>query len=93
MKKRKRPLATLEEAARRATFEALEPLPRVPDDIRRELVLGTFWEDDLVLFKLYVPKDRPSDAVVLSSAAVDAFTGEVVSVHINEDLLRERHEG
>jgi hypothetical protein len=87
MKTRKLPLATLEGAARRATFEALEPLHRVPDDIRRKLVLGTQWLGDVVVFELYVPGERPADADVLSRAEVHSISGEVITVHINEQMM------
>jgi hypothetical protein len=87
MKDRTVPLKVLEEAARRATFDALGPLPRVSAETRKNLVLGTRWDGDSVVFEMYVPGERPSDAKVLTQAVVDQRSGEVLSVKINVSML------
>ena len=79
------PLASLQEAARLATRTALEPFGRIPDDV--ELTLGTHWEEDEVVFELYVAKDRPTDAVVLTEARVNQYDGRVRSVRVFEEAI------
>lgn len=46
---------------------------RIPDGV--ELTLGTFWEEDEVVFELYIAKDQPRDAVVLTQARVNQYDG------------------
>jgi hypothetical protein len=82
---RKIPLATLEEAARLATRTALEPFMRIPDGV--ELTLGTFWEEDEVVFELYIAKDQPRDAVVLTQARVNQYDRQVRSVRVFEEAM------
>lgn len=82
---RKIPLATLEEAARLATRTALEPFRRIPDGV--ELTLGTFWEEDEVVFELYIAKDQPRHAVVLTQVRVNQYDGQVRSVRVFEEAM------
>lgn len=82
---RKIPLAALQEAARLATRTALEPFERIPDGV--ELTLGTFWEEDEVVFELYIAKDRPKDAVILTEARVNQHDGQVRSVRVFEEAM------
>jgi hypothetical protein len=70
-------LDELEERARVLTSEALEDYV-IPDDMRTNLVLGTFFEEGTRIFELYVPGDRPSDALVITRARMDTETGEGV---------------
>lgn len=78
-------MATLEEAARLATRAALEPFERIPADV--ELTLGTFWDEDEVVFELYIAKDRPKDAVVLTEARVNQYDGQVRSVRVFQEAM------
>jgi hypothetical protein len=82
---KKIPLASLQEAARLATRAALEPFGRIPDDV--ELTLGTRWKEDEVVFELYIAKDRPTDAVVLTEACVNQYDGQVRSVRVFEEAM------
>ncbi|EJL71165.1 hypothetical protein PMI12_04411 [Variovorax sp. CF313] len=79
------PLATLQEAARLATRTALEPFGPIPDDVA--LTLGTHWEDDEVVFELYIAKDQPTDAVVLTETRVNQYDGQVRSVRVFEEVV------
>lgn len=76
-KVKEKPLAELTEIARQATREALTGRC-IPEEIRCELVLGTYWDGDYRLFELYVPGEKPEDARVISKARVHAVTGAVV---------------
>ena len=67
----------LEEIARAATVEALRDFEPVPENWRRELALGTLFDGDDRVFELYVPGERPADAVVISSARVNRKTKHV----------------
>jgi len=82
---RKLPLATLQEAARLATRTALEPFERIPNDI--ELTLGSSWDEDEAVFELYIAKERPKDAVVLTEARVNQYDGQVRSVRVFEEAM------
>lgn len=85
-KQRKIPLNDLREIARVATRECLEKRP--PFALPKNVTLGTLWEGDLVIFELYSAGDRPQDAVVLTQAKVNAYTGEVVAMDVFEDEIR-----
>ena len=73
---------TLKEAeaiAQRATRETLEALPKPDWHQNPNLTLGTFFPDDETYeFSLYLAGNRPSDAVVLTTATVNRLSGEVV---------------
>ena len=86
--KKPKELAVLEEIARVATAEALRDFEPVPETWRRELALGTLFEGDDRVFELYVPGERPSDAIVISSARVNRKT-KLVEVTITNLAKRE----
>ena len=67
----------LEEIARAATVEALRDFEPVPESWRRILALGTLFDGDDRVFELYVPWERPADAIVISSARVNRKTKHV----------------
>lgn len=79
------PLATLQETAWLATRTALEPFGRFPDDV--SFTLGMQWVEDDVVFELYIVKDRPTDAVVLTETRVNQYDGQVQSVRIFEEAI------
>ena len=85
MKRRKLKLDTLQESARIATMAALSSYPGYSKMPTENFTLRTFWEGDLVLFSLYIAADRPSDALVLTTAKVDSHTGDVVDVQIHDE--------
>lgn len=68
-------LEELQEIARRLTFAALESY-EIPIAYRKELVLGDLSDGDHHIFELYVPGERPKDAIVISRARIDSVTGE-----------------
>jgi hypothetical protein len=84
MKRRKMKLDTLQEIARAATQAALANFAGYSPPANDNLTLGTFWEDDLTAFELYIAADRPEDAIVLTTTKVNSCTGELVSVQIHE---------
>ncbi len=68
-------LDQLTEIARHATRESLNGY-QIPEQLRVNLLLGTRFENDHVLFELYEPGDTPSDAIVYSTTRVHRVTGE-----------------
>ena len=78
-------LEELEEIARAATKRALEDY-LIPDEYNGELVLGTQFKEDKRVFELYLPGDKPQDAIVISSAEVDRKTKKVFVVVTNLEL-------
>ncbi|KQV54988.1 MULTISPECIES: hypothetical protein [unclassified Duganella] len=64
-------LDELQELARVATREALESYERIPAEWEKKLTLGTSFEGDDRIFELYIAAERPSDAVVISTARVN----------------------
>ena len=64
-------LDELQELARDATRKALEEYEAIPEEWEKNLTLGTFFEDEDRIFELYIAADRPSDAIVISSARVN----------------------
>ena len=76
------PLRELREIARRATLEALDEYERVPDEARKTLTLGTRFDGDDRIFELYVPGERPEDAVVLTRVHVNSLTGVASPVEV-----------
>lgn len=69
-------LDELQEAARLMTQEALRAYPPFPSQFLCDLTLGTFFDDPFRIFELYVAAERPTDAIVLTRATLDARTGE-----------------
>jgi len=78
MKKNKKRIAlkVLQETARQLTFEGLKKFV-IPQEIRNKLVLGTLFDGDTRIFELYIPGERPSDAVVISRVRVNSLSGEI----------------
>jgi hypothetical protein len=66
----------LEARAKALTRAALEKHPRLPEDVRQQLVLGIGPEDGNMVFELYVPGERPQDAVVFARTVLNMETGE-----------------
>ncbi len=64
-------LEDLQEIARRATREALEQYEPIPMEWEKNLTLGTFFEENYRIFELYVAGEKPSDAIIISSARVN----------------------
>jgi hypothetical protein len=74
---KRKELDELQELARVATRAELEQYEPIPDEWKTALTLGTFFDGDDRIFELYVPRERPADAVVLTSARVNRVTREV----------------
>ena len=68
-------LTFLEEIARQLTFEALKGFT-IPDEIRDKVTRGVMFEGIYRLFELYIPGDRPSDAVLISRVRINALSGK-----------------
>ncbi len=66
-----RELEELQEIARLATCKALESYDPIPQAWRDKLTIGTFFDGDYRIFELYVPGEKPSDAIIVSSARVN----------------------
>jgi hypothetical protein len=75
-------LNELQEIARAATKDALKNYERPPKEWEELLTLGTLFDGDDRIFELYVPGERPADAIVISSARVNRHT-RAVSVQIS----------
>ena len=82
MKLKRLPISTLEEAARVATQIALSSYLVLPDSLRANLTLGTLWDGDSVVFELYLPQERPADAVVLTQVRLNVYDGRVQAVRV-----------
>jgi len=63
------------ERARLLTYETLKEY-EIPDDLRTEIALGIGFDGDDRIFELYIPRTRPEDAIVISSARINSYTGE-----------------
>ena len=76
-------VAALEPVARDATRKALEQALAkgyswITPEQDEVLTLGTFPKDDRCIFELYIAIDPPKDALVVSRASVDRYTGELI---------------
>lgn len=80
------PLDVLQETARVATRDQLSLWTDFGK--QKNLTLGAFWQDDLVVFELYLAGERPSDALVLTEAKVHAYSGELVEVRVFEEAMK-----
>jgi hypothetical protein len=74
-------LDELREIAKTATKDALKSYERPPKAWQDKLTLGTIFDGEDRVFELYVPGERPTDAIVISSARVNSHT-RAVSVQI-----------
>jgi len=70
-------LDELREIARLATCEALKAFVPISATWRANLALGTFVENDVAIFELYIAAERPEDAIVISAARVNRKTRAV----------------
>jgi len=68
-------LEKLQERARLMTLAELEHYI-IPEEIRRNLILGVQFDEDYRIFELYVPGEKPSDACVISRARLNVYSGE-----------------
>jgi hypothetical protein len=75
-------LDELREIAKAATHEALKSYERPSKTWEDQLTLGTVFDGDDRIFELYVPGERPADAIVISSVRVNRHT-RAVSVQIS----------
>ena len=72
-------LDELEEIARVATQKALENYI-VPEEYKNNLVLTTLFDDDNRIFQLYIPGEKPKDALIIATATVNKNTKNI-TVH------------
>ena len=68
-------LEELQERARALTSEALKDY-EIPDAMRAKIALGTLFDGEDRVFELYIPGERPEDAIIISRARINSFTGE-----------------
>lgn len=88
MERRKVPLAELQEAARVATQIALASRDPLPEVLRSSIALGTRWDEETVVFELYIPKERATDAIVLTEARMNAYDGRVEAITVHDVAWR-----
>ena len=88
MKRKRVPLAELQETARVATQIALASWTPLREDLRSSIALGTRWDEDAVVFELYIPGERRADAIVLTEARMNAYDGQVEAVIVHDDVWR-----
>jgi len=77
-------LDLLQAAAREATRRALSAYPHLANSKTEALTLGTLWDGDVVIFELYIPAERPQDAIVLTTTRVDSYSGRILGVEVHE---------
>ncbi|MBI9077468.1 MAG: hypothetical protein JEZ02_18825 [Desulfatibacillum sp.] len=77
MKKKQFTLQELREKARIFTKEALRSFEPIPENQRKDLVLGTGFDGDDRIFELYFPGERPEDAVIITRVKLNADTGKM----------------
>jgi hypothetical protein len=75
MNTKKYSLEELHERARQMTLAALKEYV-IPQSYRESMTLGVTFEGEKRVFELYVPGEKPSDAIVISRAIFDPDTGE-----------------
>ena len=68
-------LQELRERARLLTYETLKDY-EIPDGLETKITLGIGFDGDDRTFELYIPGERPKDAIIISSARINSFTGE-----------------
>ena len=68
-------LEELQERARVLTYETLKDF-EIPDGLETRIILEIGFDGDDRIFELYIPANRPEDAIVISSARLNSFTGE-----------------
>ena len=67
--------AQLEEKARQLTQNTLKEY-EIPREYRNKVTLGISEEKEKIIFELYVPGEKPSDAIVISTVTINKTTGE-----------------
>jgi hypothetical protein len=70
-------LSEMEALARNATRAALGAYTPLTEEEKKELTLGSSLSDIEGVFELYLAKDKPQNAKLVSCAKVDRFAGEV----------------
>lgn len=45
------------------------------------------WEDTCVVFELYVARERPQDAIVLTRARVNVFDGRIEAMSVFDEAI------
>lgn len=71
--------------ARTATRESLELYEPPPAEEREQWALGEYLTDEEGIFEIYIPNEKSADAVVISRATVNRYTGDVaVEVFLNK---------
>ena len=68
-------LDQLTEIARESARAALSEY-EVPPGFLDSVVLGTYQEEDRMIFEMYEPGDSPQDAVVYTETTVDTYSGK-----------------
>jgi hypothetical protein len=54
-------------------------------ELKSQLVLGSFIDQDLYVFELYIPNEVPENATVITRTEVDPFSGQTkVQVFLDE---------
>ncbi len=76
----------LEEIAKQKTRSALANYV-IPDILRNEGMAGKTWINDDVIFELYIPMERPEDAIVFCSTKLNAFTGDGETVVFDDKFI------
>lgn len=66
----------LQEQAHVMTDAALATVAALPEGFREKLVLGITASGHNRIYELYVPGDKPEDALVISRCTLDTRTGE-----------------
>lgn len=84
-KPKKLPLEDLRERARVATQIALQARPRIPPSV--DITLGTGWDGDCVVFELYVAKERPQEAIVLTHTRVNVRDGRIETMQVFDEAI------
>ncbi|MEZ4449129.1 MAG: hypothetical protein R3B09_06585 [Nannocystaceae bacterium] len=87
------PLDELKEKARIMTKDALRHYPSFPKEFEPDIALGTFFDGNLRIFELYVAKQRPQDAIILTRATLDAMTGDGKVEVFPENWVNEQQAG
>ena len=73
--KKRIPVDELQEIARQMTFDALKGYD-IPNDFRSRMTLGMWLDGEERVFELYVPESSPVDAIIISRAHVNEYTGK-----------------
>ena len=88
IKKKRLTLDEMKLIAREATRNALGDVkcPKLP---KKNLALGMFPTDTECAFELYYCNEIPENGVVITSAVIDVFTGELLKMEVFLERLEE----